>query len=337
VCSGISSPRRSGIELTVAFVRTPPGLRTSAGGVKIPSVKIFFVTDLHGSEICWKKFLNAGSFYGADVVILGGDVTGKAMVPIVQRANGTWEASLQDHRQTLESEEAIVEFEKRVMNRGYYPIRVSDQEYVAMQEDEVVVDKRFTEEKLAGSGIRVVACPANDDMFEIDDVLSTARVVETGDEEHPIQLGDFTMVSMGWTNPTPWHTFREAEEPELAKRIDRALAAASDPETTIFNFHAPPYGSKLDDAPALNEDLSYVSGGQAIRPVGSTSVRDAIKGFQPLLSLHGHIHESKGSARIGTTLALNPGSSYEEGILQAAVVTIDEKKRKVKNYQLVNG
>jgi Icc-related predicted phosphoesterase len=326
-------------------------LRAGASGVKIPWVKIFFVTDLHGSEICWKKFLNAGPFYGADLIILGGDVTGKAMVPIVQRANGTWEASLQDHRETLESEEAIVEFEKRVMNRGYYPIRVSDQEYVAMQEDEELVDKRFkevmlegterwiamAEEKLGGTGIRVIACPANDDMFEIDDLLTHARVVETGDEDHPIQLGDFTMVSMGWTNPTPWNTFREAEEPELAERIDTALSAATDPETTICNFHAPPYGSKLDNAPALNPDLTYVSGGQAIRPVGSTSVRDAIKRFQPFLSLHGHIHESKGAARIGKTLALNPGSSYEEGILQAAVVTIDEKKRKVKNYQLVNG
>jgi Icc-related predicted phosphoesterase len=326
-------------------------LRPGTAAVKILPVKLFFVTDLHGSEICWKKFLNAGSFYGADAVILGGDVTGKAMVPIVQRANGTWEASLQDHRETLEGEDAIVEFEKRVMNRGYYPIRVSDQEYVAMQEDEDLVDKRFkevmlegterwiamAEEKLAGSGIRVIACPANDDMFEIDDVLSGAKVVETGDEEHPIQLGEFTMVSMGWTNPTPWHTFREAEEPELAERIERALTAASDPSTTIFNFHAPPYGSKLDNAPALNEDLSYVSGGQALRPVGSTSVAESIKRYQPMLSLHGHIHESKGAARIGPTLALNPGSSYEEGILQAAVVTIDEKKRKVKNYQLVNG
>jgi uncharacterized protein len=314
-------------------------------------VKIFFVTDLHGSEICWKKFLNAGPFYGADVVILGGDVTGKAMVPIVQRANGTWEASLQDHRDTLESEDAIVEFEKRVMNRGYYPIRVSDQEYVAMQEDEDLVDKRFkevmlegterwiamAEDKLAGSGIRVIACPANDDMFEIDDLLAGASVVETGDEEHPIQLGDFTMVSMGWTNPTPWHTFREAEEPDIAVRIDRALTAATDPETTIFNFHAPPYGSNLDNAPALNPDLTYVSGGQALRPVGSTSVHESIERYQPLLSLHGHIHESKGAARIGKTLALNPGSSYEEGILQSAVVTIDDKKRKVKNYQLLNG
>jgi Icc-related predicted phosphoesterase len=325
--------------------------------VSVPAIdhevgmRIFFVTDLHGSEICWRKFLNAGTFYKADVVILGGDVTGKAMVPIVRRATGSWEAALQDHRETLETESELEEFSKRVMNRGYYPIRVSEEEYRALQTDEDLVDKRFkevmlegterwiamAEERLAGTGIRVVACPANDDVFEIDDLLAGARVVETGDEDHPIELDGFTMVSMGWTNPTPWHTFREAEEPELAERIDRALAHTSEPSTTILNFHAPPYASKLDNAPALNEDLSYVSGGQALRPVGSTSVREAIERFQPLLSLHGHIHESKGVARIGATLALNPGSSYEEGVLQAALVNIDRKKRKVKTYQLVNG
>ena len=314
-------------------------------------LKVFYVTDLHGSEICWKKFLNAGAFYKADLVILGGDVTGKAMVPIVQRANGSWLASLQDHVDQLESDAEVQEFEQRVMNRGYYPIRVSEEEYRALQEDEDLVDKRFkqvmiegterwigmAEEKLAGTGIRVIACPANDDMFEIDDVLANASVVETGDEDHPLEIGGYTMVSMGWTNPTPWHTFREAEEPELAARIDRALQHAAEPEKTIFNFHAPPYASKLDNAPALNEDLTYKQGGQALKPVGSTSVRDAIERFQPMLSLHGHIHESKGAARIGKTLALNPGSSYEEGILQAAIVTIDPKKNKVKNYQLVNG
>ena len=125
--------------------------------------------------------------------------------------------------------------------------------------------------------------------------------------------------------------------PDALEYTTLSLEHAGDPETTIFNFHAPPYGSKLDNAPALNEDLTYKSGGQALRPVGSTSVRQAIESFQPMLGLHGHIHESKGATRIGSTLSLNPGSSYEEGILQAAVVTIDAKKRKVKNYQLVNG
>ena len=75
-------------------------MRVTDVGNKISPVKIFYVTDIHGSEICWRKFLNAGPFYGADVVIVGGDVTGKAMVPIVEHADGTWEATFQDHRDT---------------------------------------------------------------------------------------------------------------------------------------------------------------------------------------------------------------------------------------------
>ena len=311
-------------------------------------MRLFFVTDLHGSEICWRKFLNAGAFFEADVVILGGDITGKAMVPIVQRANGSWDASLQDHLETLETEGELERFSKRVMDRGYYPIRVSEEEYRALQAEEDLVDKRFkevmldgterwiamAEDKLADTGIRVVACPANDDVFEIDDLLAGARVVETGDEEHPIDLDGFTMVSMGWTNPTPWHTFREAEEPELAQRIERALGGAGDPSTTIFNFHAPPHGSKLDLAPALNDDLSYVSGGQALRPVGSTSVREAIERFQPIAALHGHIHESAGTTRIGRTLCVNPGSDYHTGRIAGCLVNLAGESAR---HQFVTG
>jgi uncharacterized protein len=307
------------------------------------------VTDIHGSEICWRKFLNAGPFYGADVVIVGGDVTGKAMVPIVERG-GHWEASLQDQLEVLDTEEDVRAFETRVMNRGYYPIRVSDEEYRHMQEDEDAVDKRFKEvmlegterwiamadEKLKGKVHRVVVCPANDDMFEIDPILQSGHVVEFGGEE-PLELEGYQLLSYGWTNPTPWDTFRELPEEELGKRVDEIVAQVTDPGRTIFNFHAPPHGTGIDEAPALNADMSYLAGGRALRPVGSTSIKDAIQRVQPLLSLHGHIHESKGALRLGSTLVLNPGSSYEEGVLQGAIVTIDDKKRKVKSYQLVNG
>jgi uncharacterized protein len=307
------------------------------------------VTDIHGSEICWRKFLNAGPFYGADVVIVGGDVTGKAMVPIVERG-GRWEASLQDQVEVLSTEEEVRAFEVRVQNRGYYPIRVSDEEYRHMQEDEDAVDKRFKEvmlegterwiamadDKLKGKVHRVIVCPANDDMFEIDPVLQSGHVVEFGGEE-PLELEGYQMVSFGWTNPTPWDTFRELPEEQLGERVDEIVARVTDPGRTIFNFHAPPHGTGIDEAPALNADMSYMAGGRALRPVGSTSIREAIGRVQPLLSLHGHIHESKGALRMGSTLVLNPGSSYEEGVLQGAIVTIDDKKRKVKSYQLVNG
>jgi len=311
--------------------------------------KIFYVTDIHGSEICWRKFLNAGPHYGADIVIVGGDITGKAMVPIVESA-GRWDTTMFDQHVTLESEEAVREIETKILNRGYYPIRVSEEEYRHMQEDEDAVDKRFKEvmlegterwiamadDRLAGKGIRAIVSPANDDMFEIDPVLKGGHLVEFGGDD-PLELDGFEMVSYGWTNPTPWNTFRELPEDELGRRLEKILAKITDPSRTIFNFHAPPFGSGLDEAPALDENLNIKAGGRALRPVGSTSVRSAIERVQPVLSLHGHIHEAKGATRMGSSLVLNPGSSYEEGVLQAALITLDSKKHTVKNYQLVNG
>ena len=314
------------------------------------SLTIFYVTDIHGSEICWKKFLNAGAFYKADVVIVGGDITGKAMVPVVSR-NGRWDTNMFERHIILETEAEVVDTEIKIRNRGYYPVRMSEDEYDAMRANESMKDERFTkvmldeterwlqmaDDKLRDKVHRVVVCPANDDMFELDPLLNQqGRVVETNGDD-PMDLEGFEMVSLGWTNPTPWNTFRELPEEELGKRVDEIVSKVQDPSRMIFNFHAPPFGSGLDQAPALDEDMNIKAGGQAMRPVGSTSIRTAIENVQPLLGLHGHIHESRAATRIGRTLALNPGSAYEEGVLQGALVTLDLKKAKVKNYVLVNG
>ena len=144
-------------------------------------------------------------------------------------------------------------------------------------------------------------------------------------------------MSTGWANPTPWNTFRELPEDQLRARIDGLMAEIADPHLAIFNFHAPPYGSNLDSAPKLDADMNYVAGGQALIPVGSRAVRDSIVEYGPLLSLHGHIHEGRGAVKIGRTLAVNPGSTYEDGVLQAAIVDLDAKKGKVNRYLLING
>ena len=60
------------------------------------------------------------------------------------------------------------------------------------------------------------------------------------------------------------------------------------------------------------------------------------RSYQPALSLHGHIHEARGNCRIGRTLCINPGSSYEQGDLLGAVVDLDGKK-KVKRFLLTSG
>jgi Icc-related predicted phosphoesterase len=312
-------------------------------------MRVFFATDIHGSEVCWRKFLNAGSFHKADVLIMGGDMTGKAMVPITG-SGSSWRVNLRDHETIMESEAEVVAMEKRIADRGYYPIRLSADEMTAWQADQSLVDARFkaemldqvqrwmdlADERLGGKGIRVIVSPANDDIFEIDPIISAANVVELG-ESNNIELDGLSLVSTGWANPTPWNTFRELPEPELRERIDALVAAVPDRRRSIFNFHAPPFGSNLDNAPKIDADMRYVSGGQALIPVGSHAIRDAILEYGPVLSLHGHIHEGRGAVKLGKTLAVNPGSTYEDGVLQAAIVDLDMKKAEVKRYLLING
>jgi uncharacterized protein len=312
-------------------------------------MRIFFATDIHGSEVCWRKFLNAGAFHKVDVLVMGGDMTGKAMVPIVAR-NGGWRLSLQDQEHLLSTEDEVRAMEKRISDRGYYPIRLTADEVAAWEADPALVDARFksemmtsverwmalADERLKGTSIRCVVSPANDDIFELDPIIEAAERVELG-EGNTIELEGFTMVSTGWANTTPWNTFRELPDEQLRPKIDGLVAGVADAKRAIFNFHAPPYGSNLDSAPELKADMTYVAGGRALIPVGSHAVRDAIVEYAPVLSLHGHIHEGRGAVKIGRTLAVNPGSSYEDGVLQAAIVDLDPKKGEVKHYLLING
>lgn len=312
-------------------------------------MRVFFATDIHGSEVCWRKFLNAGSFHKADVLIMGGDMTGKAMVPITG-SGPTWRVTLQEQETVLEGEDAVAAMEKRIADRGYYPIRLGPDELDAWRSDQGLVDARFkaemlgqverwmalADERLAGKGIRCIVSPANDDIFEIDPIIAAARLVELG-ESNSLELDGLSLVSTGWANPTPWNTFRELPEPQLRERIDALVRDVPDPRRSIFNFHAPPYGSNLDNAPKIDADMRYVSGGQALIPVGSRAIRDSILEYGPVLSLHGHIHEGRGAVKLGRTLSVNPGSTYEDGVLQAAIVDIDVKKAEVKRYLLING
>ncbi|HUE68969.1 MAG TPA: hypothetical protein VMP38_12345 [Candidatus Acidoferrum sp.] len=309
--------------------------------------KVFFATDLHGSEVCWKKFLNAAKFYDADVLICGGDMTGKAIVPIVSE-NGHYTVTLGGESQTVPAEQ-VVEVENNIRRRGYYPLQMSVERVHELDTDpakraacfqEVMLDgvdrwMKMAADKLRGTGVRIFVSPGNDDEMEVDDVIRRAEVVELG-EGRVMEFDGFVMISTGWSNPTPWKTHREESEEQLAGRIDAMASQVPDTSRAIFNLHCPPFKSGLDEAPAIDADLRLLHGGRALRPVGSTAVREVIEKRQPLLSLHGHIHESKGAVKIGKTLSINPGSAYEEGMLMGAIIQLDPKKG-IKSYQLVNG
>ena len=313
-------------------------------------MKVFFATDIHGSEICWRKFLNSAAFYKADMVVLGGDVTGKVMVPIVGTSPGHWEVTFGGQRVELATQAELDDMKRRIRDRGYYPAVMSVDELDALNEEDGSVDRRFTQEmtkglelwldmadsKLRGGEIPCILNGGNDDIWEIDDIIEQSPCVSFA-ESKVIDIGGFYLVSMGWTNPTPWNTFREAPEDVLTTKIDAVVSSIPDMSRAVFNFHAPPYGTGLDEAPALDANMRPIHGGAVMKPVGSTAVRAAILKYQPPLSLHGHIHESKGVRKLGQTLAMNPGSSYTDGVLQGAVLELNEKKGKVTRYILVNG
>jgi Icc-related predicted phosphoesterase len=309
--------------------------------------RVFFATDLHGSEMCWRKFLNAAKFYEADVLICGGDMTGKAIVPIVQE-DGRFTFTLAGVQQAVGADQ-VGEVEAQIRRKGYYPLQMSLERLDELDKDEKIRAETFQRvmlegvdrwmgmaaDKLRGTGVRCFVCPGNDDEMEVDDVIRRSDLVELG-EGRMVDIDGWTMISTGWSNHTPWNTHREETEEALGERIESMAKQIPDASHAIFNLHCPPFKSGLDEAPAIDADLKLLHGGRALRPVGSTAVRTAIEKHQPLLSLHGHIHESKGAIKIGKTLSINPGSSYEEGMLMGAIIQLDPKKG-IKSYQLVNG
>jgi len=310
---------------------------------------LFFATDVHGSDICWKKFISAGKFYGADIIVLGGDMTGKAIVPIIHQGGETYKAVLLEQESLLHGEDEVQAMEKSIKSRGYYPYRTTPDEIAELNANPERVDAIFqaqvlataeqwmayADEKLEGTGIRCYVAPGNDDMFELDDLIRTSRHVELA-EGRVIELDrHHEMVSCGWSNITPWHTYREEDEDALRARLEAMIVQLRNPRNSVFNFHAPPYGSTLDDVPELTEDLTPKLGGRSLVPVGSHAVRDVIQEYEPLLGLHGHIHEGKGATRLGKTLCINPGSMYEQGRLLGAVINL--ARNKVKSYILTTG
>lgn len=314
-------------------------------------VKVFFATDIHGSEVCLRKFINAGKFYGVDAIVMGGDLTGKMIVPIVEEAPDTFSAQIFGRKRVVDSD-GLPALNKLIADAGFYAYPMTPDEVRSLRDSPTAVDELFrklmnhtmsrwidmAEDRLAGTGIECIFAPGNDDPFFIDDLLSSSDVVVNPDERVIRLPGGFSMISVGYSNRTPWDSPRELDEDDLRAKIDLEVAKLADPHQAIFNLHVPPKNTPIDQAVALDEEFRPVvkGGSPVIGGVGSTAVRDTIAYYQPMLTLHGHIHESRGEARIGRTLALNPGSEYSEGILRGAIVTMSARKG-LRGYQLVAG
>lgn len=311
---------------------------------------LYFCSDLHGSDRCYRKFLNAGRFYGAQALVLGGDLTGKAIVALERRSDGRYTCEFMGRAETLEPGSELDAFEKRIRDAGLYPYRAEPGEmeetvragqlealFVRLMVASLTQWLDLTAERLKGTGIRCFLMPGNDDPDEIARLLDDSPSVINLDGRVEALTDEHDIVGLGYSNETPWHTHRELSEDDIAAKIDALMARVSDPRRAVLVTHVPPYASGLDDAPMLDENLTVQAtmGQVKFVSVGSRAVRTAIERYQPLLSLHGHIHESHATTRIGQTLSANPGSDYGEGVLHGFLCTI--RGNGVQRHQLVTG
>lgn len=312
--------------------------------------RIFYAGDVHGSRLCWKKFVNAAAHYPADALVMGGDLTGKALVPIVREGDGSYRARVIGEERIARTAEELDQMQEAISTNGMYPLVVEPDEARALADDPVRRDAAFevalldelrlwvelADERLAGTETLAYVIPGNDDPWSVDEVLASGTHVDACDEAVRM-VGPHEMVSLGYSNRTPWKTPRELDEDEIYSRLKRLADQLEAPERAIFNVHVPPWESSLDTAYEVGEDLHYVTKGGRPHEVatGSPAVRQIIEEVQPLLSLHGHIHESKGVTTIGRTVAINPGSDYGSGHLDGCLVHLGPER--VVSQYLVSG
>ncbi|MBS1888255.1 MAG: metallophosphoesterase [Actinobacteria bacterium] len=311
---------------------------------------IFYAGDVHGSRVCWKKFVNAAAHYPAQALVMGGDLTGKALIPIVKGADGTYTAEVIGEVRQARTAEELDQIQRAISTNGMYHLVVDPEEAEQLRSDarrrEAAFEKalldelrlwvEFADERLAGTDAIAYVIPGNDDPWTVDAILAAGTSVDDCDEAIR-QVGPHEMVSFGYANHTPWKTPRELDEDEIYTRLKVLTDQLESPGRAIFNIHVPPYDSSLDTAFEVDEELRYVTKGGRPHEIatGSKAVRQIIEETQPLLSLHGHIHESKGVTKIGRTVAINPGSDYGSGHLDGCLIHLEPDR--VVNQYLVSG
>ena len=313
--------------------------------------RILYGSDFHGSDIVYRKFISSGLHYKANTLIVGGDVTGKAMIPIIHQGGGRYLSNLFGKDLTATNPDEIEKVKKSISNVGFYPIVLEKDEAEELESEPAKMSARFehemkervrewmtlVEETLVPKNISMYFMPGNDDLDSIDETLAEFKHVRNPDMQHFELEGGYELVGNSNANMTPWACARDIEEEDLKNKLDILAGMIQNPERTIAVLHVPPYGSSLDACPELDENLKIITqGGQVVmKSAGSTAVKEFIEKVQPMLTLHGHIHESPGHVRSGRTLSINAGSEYAEGIMKAAIINLENGR--VKGHLLISG
>jgi Icc-related predicted phosphoesterase len=313
--------------------------------------RLFFATDVHSSQRVFEKFLSSAEHYKADALILGGDLTGKFVAPLIKQEDGTTFTDFLGMPRTLKTQEEITNVEGDVRTAGYYYFHTTQKEYEQMRDSKEKIDAIFdklmletlqqwvdmAEKKLSKTGVKMYVTGGNDDPFHIDDYMrsiSTEHVVYV--EGKIADVCGYEMASSGYSNMTPWKLPRDLDEDQLYVELEKLVSQVKDEGKGILCIHVPPYDTGMDLAIYLDKDLKYEHAGQPIEgPVGSHAVSKIIDKYQPLITLHGHIHESRCFYKWGRTMCFNPGSEYGEGILRGVIVIL--KGPNMEAYQFTSG
>lgn len=315
------------------------------------NTRLFFISDIHGSERLFLKFTNAGKVYKANVLLLGGDITGKTVTPVFSEGN-SWKAEYVGTWRTANTQHELEKLEREIKELGSYPYRTTESEWTTLRQSEANMERVFVqvmsesigrwvqiaEERLKPIGARVIFNIGNDDLAVVGDILAQSDYLIYPNEKIIAIDDKHEMASVGYSNMTPWNCPGDISEEELLSKLEKTTSDLTHPETSLFNFHCPPYDTQIDVAPKLDKDLRPVltpGGEPEMSHVGSMSVRKMIEKFQPLAGLHGHIHEARGFSQIGRTVCFNPGSEYTTGVLRGLIINLSDKK--IDNYVFTEG
>jgi Icc-related predicted phosphoesterase len=326
-------------------------LNSILGGADSDETELFFASDLHGSVKAYKKYINSYEYYDVDVLVLGGDLTGKAIVPVVDEGD-SWRIEIPGQTKTADTKVEVETIEDQIANGGDYTYRLTESEYDEFRSNDTIIDREYNrlqrkrikqwvalaEKKLGEKKIYVIS--GNDDEPFVRELLDDSPVFEMIDDRvSVIEETGQEILGYGFSNPTPWNTPREKGEKELAADLQDLATQVDDWSSAIVNIHVPPKGTHIDDAPKLNDNNEPITrGGQMVTtPTGSQAVRNFIEKHEPMLSLHGHIHESQGNYEFDQTVSLNPGSEYGEGYLNGLIVSLDHEEYSINQVQFTNG
>ena len=215
------------------FLRVKRG--KEAGGSD--AVRLYYASDIHGTETLWRKFLAAARVYEAGVLVMGGDVTGKVVVPVMEDG-GAYVAELFGQPERAGTVEELDALEQRIRANGMYPHRMSPAEVervaaLSVQAREawfaevmLVTFERWlalAAERLADSPVRCFVMPGNDDPHAVDGAIERAPRVE-GCDGRVVEFGGYTMVCRSATR-----TARRSPRRASSTRMSCTGASARSP------------------------------------------------------------------------------------------------------------